>query len=72
MDIFFVNLCKSLCWDKSRYPQPHCESVYYFSEPVGARKNTSNEQNIGWHYLLKHRRKDVFWPLGFYTSYGLI
>ena len=43
-----------------------------FPSPWEREKNTSNEQNIGWHYLLNHRRKDVFWPLGFYTSYGLI
>ena len=46
--------------------------MWYFSEPVGAMKITSNEQNISSHYLLNHRRKDVLWLLGLKSSYGLV
>ena len=33
--------------------------VVFFPSPVGARKNTSNEQNVRSDYMLNHRIRDL-------------
>ena len=51
-----------------------CELRSIFPSPVGARKNTSNEQNVRSYYMLNHRirgllfhyKKNCYFAIGFY------
>ena len=51
-----------------------CELHSIFPSPAGARKNTSNEQNVRSYYMLNHRirgllfhyKKIAFFAIGFY------
>ena len=51
-----------------------CELRSIFPSPAGARKNTSNEQNVRSYYMLNHRirgllfhyKKNCYFPIGFY------
>ena len=48
--------------------------VVFFPNPAGARKNTSNEQNVRSYYMLNHRirdllfhyKKNCYFAIGFY------
>ena len=51
-----------------------CELRSIFPSPAGARKNTSNEQNVRAYYMLNHRirgllfhyKKNCYFAIGFY------
>ena len=51
-----------------------CELRCIFPSPAGARKNTSNEQNVRSYYMLNHRirgslfhyKKNCYFAIGFY------
>ena len=51
-----------------------CELRSIFPSPAGARKNTSNEQNVRSYYMLNHRirgllfhyKKNCYFAIGFY------
>ena len=51
-----------------------CDSRRIFPSPAGARKNTSNEQNVRSYYMLNHRirgllfhyKKNCYFAIGFY------
>ena len=51
-----------------------CELRSIFPSPTGARKNTSNEQNVHSYYMLNHRirdllfhfKKNCYFTIGFY------
>ena len=51
-----------------------CELRSIFPSPAGARKNTSNEQNVRSYYMLNHRirgllfhyKKNCYFATGFY------